>query len=143
MPAPLPSQPRRVDWTERDERRLADVRRVVAEMRASKGRPERIARSTLMKRAGFSSGERHQIERLPRTCAYLEEVEESAEAFAERRVRWVAQQLRGAGEGLYKPKPSRGISALRLAHEANLTRSQATDLGDLLNLLADPPPATS
>jgi hypothetical protein len=141
MPAAMAPQPRRVDWAERDERRLADVMHVVAEIRASEDRPERVARATVMSRAGFSSGERQQVARLPRTSAYLQEVEESLEAFAERRVRWVAQKIRGSGAGLYKPRPAHGVSVQRLVHEANLTPEQAAQLADLLRELADPPDA--
>ncbi|MCL6598518.1 MAG: TnsD family transposase [Alicyclobacillus macrosporangiidus] len=106
VPEPRSSSHRRgrtkeVDWSRRDLEILERVRKVVAGMLEDEGRPVKVSLTQVMKRSGYPMLI-HNLDKLPKTKRYLEEILDTAETFQKRRIRWAVNVLREGGKKLNK-----------------------------------------
>lgn len=99
-PIPIKRKPanNRVNWQKRDEEVLQKVKLATTELRDMEGKLIRITRKSL----GDLIGERALIEKhlnkMPKTKAYIEQVNESDQEFRLRRVMQVINEMKKAGE---------------------------------------------
>lgn len=99
-PVPIKRKPtnNRVNWQERDEEVLQKVVLATTELRNMEGKLKRITRKSL----GDFIGERALIEKhlnkMPKTKAYIERVNESEQEFRLLRVMKVIAEMKEAGE---------------------------------------------
>jgi hypothetical protein len=85
-------QPQRVNWEERDSRLAQEVRAAAEYLKSLPGRPTHLTLSAIGREIGRLALLQQHVHRLPRTARVLEEVLETREAFAVRRVQWVVAQ---------------------------------------------------
>jgi len=83
----------RVNWEERDEEILIQVKKVTSEILNSTGKPERITVNNLGKRTGFLPLLQKHIEKLPKTKAFLNSIIETVEDYQIRRVKWAVIEI--------------------------------------------------
>ena len=86
-----------VNWEERDEQLANQVREAVRHLLETLERPRRITIAALCREIGYLHSLRHKQDRLPLTASVLAESVETREAFAARRVQWVAELYRQEG----------------------------------------------
>jgi len=88
-----PGSQRRVDWDARDQRLVALIEKAAVELTGREGKPIRLSAGAILTAAGVKGlVEKHQ-DKLPKTVAVLQQVQESRESFAIRRLRWSADLL--------------------------------------------------
>jgi hypothetical protein len=90
----------RVDWDQRDNEILIQVKEVVAKMLNSDGKPERITISLIGSKLGIRGLLEKHLDKLPKTKAYLDSVKETNHDFRLRRIHWAVKELEKEGEEL-------------------------------------------
>ena len=93
----------RVDWNQRDNEILSQVKEIVDKILYSDGKPERITVSLIGSKLGVKGLlEKHlnKLHKLPKTRAYLDSVKETNHDFRLRRIRWAVKELEKEGEEL-------------------------------------------
>lgn len=88
---PLPS---RVNWEERDARLVEAVKAAALRLRSSQERPKQITIAAIGRETGQLALIQRHIDKLPLTSKALEELAETREAFAVRRIWWTAECYR-------------------------------------------------
>jgi hypothetical protein len=114
----------RVDWPARDRDVAALVSEAAAAMLALPGRPVRLTRAALARRAGHASLIEQHLDRLPLVAEVLAAKEESRVAHGARKVRWATEQL--AAEGT-------AVEAWTLERTAALRPDLAAQLADVID----------
>ncbi|MFV2048494.1 TnsD family Tn7-like transposition protein [Metabacillus sp. YM-086] len=88
----------RVNWEERDEKLLAEIKKVINAWDHQNEKPKRIT----LRAVGCKINELSLLEnckdKIPRTIEYIQSVEEKIEDFQIRRIQWVVEQLIPNGE---------------------------------------------
>jgi hypothetical protein len=94
-----PAKPRspRVDWGARDTEVAVQVRAAAAAMLALSGRPVRLTRAALARRAGHAALIEQHLDRLPCVAAALASAEETRLAHGIRKIRWATERIREEG----------------------------------------------
>lgn len=87
----------RIDWQLRDLEIAAQIREASYELLQLPGKPKRITFSLLGHKIGRISLLEKHVQKMPISKSVLEEVVESREAFAIRKIHWAYQQLREQG----------------------------------------------
>jgi hypothetical protein len=85
--------PLAIDWGERDENLAQRIPAVVEAIKSEPGKPLRITKAEIGRRIDGKYWFTNNLEKLPKTKALLEEVLESREAFAIRRVLWAGDNF--------------------------------------------------
>jgi len=109
----------RVDWDQRDNEILIQVKEVVAKMLNSDGKPERITISSIGSKLGIRGLLEKHLDKLPKTKAYLDSVKETNHDFRLRRIRWAVKKLKKEGEELQMWKIMRK-AGIREEYQAKL-----------------------
>lgn len=91
---PSPSSPRLVDWGARDAQLRTAVLTLAQKLSQASGRPVRITKHLLGRELGQLTQIYQNSNKLPLTSQVLEQVVETREAFAIRRIRWAAECFR-------------------------------------------------
>jgi hypothetical protein len=97
-PRPL-AKPRapRVDWGARDAEVARQVQDAAAAMLALPGRPVRLTRAALARRAGHAALIEQHLYRLPRVAAALVALEETRSSHGVRKIWWATERIREEG----------------------------------------------
>jgi hypothetical protein len=90
----------RVDWDQRDNEILIQIKEVVAKMLNSDGKPERITISLIGSKLGIRGLLEKHLDKLPKTKAYLDSVIETNHDFRLKRICWAVRELEKEGEEL-------------------------------------------
>jgi hypothetical protein len=90
----------RIDWHERDAQWAVAVGEAAAQVRAAPGKPRRMTLSAIGKAIGQLGVLQKHLDKLPLTSAALQEVVETREVWAVRRIEQVATQAAQDGETL-------------------------------------------
>jgi len=90
----------RVDWNQRDNEILSQIKGVVDKMLNSDEKPERITISLIGSKLGIRGLLEKHLDKLPKTKAYLNSVKETNHDFRLRRFRWAVKELEKEGEEL-------------------------------------------
>jgi len=90
----------RVNWGQRDNEILSQVKEIVDKMLNSDGKPERITVSLVGSRLGIRGLLEKHLGKLPKTKAYLDSVKETNHDFRLRRIHWAVKELEKEGEEL-------------------------------------------
>lgn len=90
----------RVDWNQRDNVILSQVKEIIDKMLNSDGKPERITISLIGSKLGIRGLLGKHLDKLPKTKAYLDSVKETNHDFRLRRIRWAVKELEKEGEEL-------------------------------------------
>jgi len=90
----------RVDWNQRDNEILSQIKEIVDKMLNSDGKPERITVSLVGSRLGIRGLLEKHLGKLPKTKAYLDSVKETNHDFRLRRIHWAVKELEKEGEEL-------------------------------------------
>ena len=101
----------RVNWEERDERILAQVKKAV-QLTLSAQKPIRITIGRIGNTIGQLRLLEQQLEKMPLTKAYLESVKEEVEDYQVRRIKWAIKFLEEYGEKVTLVK-TRRLAGLR------------------------------
>jgi len=83
-----------LDWEKRDMQLAEEVKGAVLRLKNLPGRPVHVTVSAIGREIGRLALLQQHLDRLPRTAKALDELIETRESFAVRRVRWVAEQYR-------------------------------------------------
>lgn len=124
-PVPIKKKPmnNRVNWQERDEEVLQKVKLATKKLRNIEGKLKRITRKSL----GDFIGERALIEKhlnkMPKTKAYIEQINESEQEFRLRRVKVVINEMKEAGEI---------ILTWKVLRRANIKSQFAKEISDFI-----------
>jgi len=86
-----------VNWQERDEHVAAAVCSAAIQLRSAENRPIQLTKASLGRESGYYSLVHKKLERLPKTAACLEELVETREQYAVRRIVWAAEFCRKEG----------------------------------------------
>jgi hypothetical protein len=113
----------RVDWDQRDNEILIQVKEVVAKMLNSDGKPERITISLIGSKLGIRGLLEKHLDKLPKTKAYLDSVKETNHDFRLRRIRWAVKELEKEGEEL---------QLWKIMRRAGVREEYVTELEDIL-----------
>jgi hypothetical protein len=99
LPAPRPhiKPPPRIDWKRRDAEFAAKARATAERLKQAPGRPIRVSKSLIAQEIGALPIIYSKAYHLPLTKAVLNEVSESLDDWAARRVQWAAECFRQAG----------------------------------------------
>lgn len=92
----------RVDWEQRDNKLLIDIKKLVGELLNTDKKPQRITIGRIGRILGKQALLEKHIEKLPNSKEYLYSVLESVEDFQIRRIKWAATQLNNEGRVLKK-----------------------------------------
>jgi hypothetical protein len=90
----------RVNWDQRDNEILSQIKEIVDKMLNSDGKPERITISLIGSKLGIRGLLEKHLDKLPKTKAYLDSVKETNHGFRLRRMRWAVRELEKEGEEL-------------------------------------------
>ena len=90
----------RVDWNQRDNEILSQIKGIVNKMMNSDEKPERITISLIGSKLGIRGLLEKHLDKLPKTKAYLDSVKETNHDFRLRRIRWAVNELEKEGEEL-------------------------------------------
>ncbi|MBD2001418.1 hypothetical protein H6G00_33300 [Leptolyngbya sp. FACHB-541] len=96
----------RVNWQERDQQILAQVKETVQELLTAE-KPIRITGSKVAKALGQLTLVEQHLDQMPQTQVYLNSVLETIEDFQIRRVRWAVELLNQRGEQIERWKTVR------------------------------------
>jgi len=122
-----------IDWNKRDAELFEAVKASATRIKNAPGRPKRVTITGIRRDTGLTLATRQILTRLPLTSRLLDEVVETAETFAIRRVWWVAEQYKQ--ESTY-PTQSQlmkrsGLSVQTLAKSARVKLVIVSTLGTL------------
>lgn len=87
----------RVNWKERDTRTLRKVKDIVKEILAIESKPVRISLSRIGKMSGMLGLLEKNLEKLPKTKAYIQSVIETDCGYRKRRIKWAIYELDNSG----------------------------------------------
>jgi len=90
----------RVDWNQRDNEILSQVKGIVDKMMNSDEKPERITISLIGRKLGIRGLLQKHLDKLQKTKAYPDSVIETNHDFRLRRIRWAVKELEKEGEEL-------------------------------------------
>lgn len=90
----------RVDWNQRDNEILSQIKGIVDNILNLDERPERITISSIGSKLGIRGLLEKHLDKLPKTKAYLDSVKETNHDFRLRRFRWAVNELEKEGEEL-------------------------------------------
>ena len=90
----------RVDWNQRDNEILSQIKGVVDRMLNSDEKPERITISLIGSKLGIRGLLEKHLDKLPKTKAYLDSVKETNHHFRLRRICWAVKELEKEGQKL-------------------------------------------
>lgn len=113
----------RVDWNQRDNEILSQVKGIVDKMLNSDGKPERITISLIGSKLGIRGLLEKHLDKLPKTKAYLDSVKETNHDFRLRRIRWAVKELEKEGEEL---------QLWKIMRRAGVREEYVTELEDIL-----------
>ena len=91
---------RRVDWNQRDNEILSQIKEIVDKMLNSDEKPERITISLIGNKLGIRGLIEKHLDKLPKTKTYLDSVKETNHDFRLRRIHWAVKELEKEGEEL-------------------------------------------
>lgn len=91
-----------IDWNQRDEELLPQVKEVVSKMQD--GKPERIRWTTIGGKLGINGWFSKRKDKLPKVKAYLDPIEETLQDFHIRKIKWAIEELESEGESISKWK---------------------------------------
>lgn len=91
----IKNQHKPIDWEQKDEELLLQVKDIVSEMKA--GRPERIRWTTIGGKLGINGWFPKRKDKLPKVKAYLDSEEETLQDFHIRKIRWAIEELESEG----------------------------------------------
>jgi Tn7-like transposition protein D/TniQ protein len=99
LPPPRPhiGPPARIDWNRRDAEFAAEARTTAERLKQAPGRPVRVSKILIAREIGALPIIFSKAHHLPLTKAVLEEVSESLDDWAARRIQWAAECFRQAG----------------------------------------------
>ena len=109
----------RVDWNQRDNEILSQIKGIVNKMMNSDEKPERITISLIGSKLGIRGLLEKHLDKLPKTKAYLDSVKETNHDFRLRRIRWAVKELEKEGEELQMWKIMRK-AGIREEYQAKL-----------------------
>lgn len=92
----------RVDWEQRDNELLLDIKKLISQLVNTNAKPERITISRIGRTLGKQALFEKHINKLPNAKEYLSSVVESVEDFQIRRIKWAAVELNNKGKILEK-----------------------------------------
>lgn len=84
---------KKVDWKLRDEETLDKLRPIVSDFLISKEKPEKITINKLAYKSNLSYLTNKNLNRLPKTAKYLENVLETKEDFKLRKIKWAIKEI--------------------------------------------------
>lgn len=113
----------RVDWNQRDNEILSQIKGIVDKMLNSDGKPERITISLIGSKLGIKGLLEKHLDKLPKTKAYLDSVIETNKDFRLRRIRWAVKELEKEGEEL---------QLWKIMRRAGVREEYVTELEDIL-----------
>ena len=119
----------RVDWNQRDNEILSQIKGVVDKMLNSDEKPERITISLIGSKLSIRGLLEKHLDKLPKTKAYLDSVKETNHDFRLRRFRWAVKELEKEGEELQLWKIMRK-AGIREEYQAKL-------IEEVVNLLVE------
>lgn len=91
-----------IDWNQRDEELLPQVKEVVSKMQ--EGKPERIRWTTIGGKLGINGWFSKRKDKLPKVKAYLDSIEETLQDFHIRKIKWAIEELENEGLTITKWK---------------------------------------
>lgn len=109
----------RVDWNQRDNVILSQVKEIVDKILNSDGKPEKITVSLVGSRLGIRGLLEKHLDKLPKTKAYLDSVKETNHDFRLRRICWAVRELEKEGQEL---------QLWRIMRKAGIREEYLTDL---------------
>lgn len=98
----IKNQYKPIDWNQRDEELLPQVKEVV--LRMQEGKPERISWTTIGGKLGINGWFPKRKDKLPKVKAYLDSIEETLHDFHIRKIKWAIEELESEGESISKWK---------------------------------------
>ena len=98
----IKNQYKPIDWNQRDEELLPQVKEVV--IRMQEGKPERIRWTTIGGKLGINGWFSKRKDKLPKVKAYLDSVEETLQDFHIRKIKWAIEELENEGLTITKWK---------------------------------------
>ena len=119
----------RVNWNQRDNKILSQVKGIVDKMMNSDEKPERITISLIGNKLGIRGLLEKHIDKLPKTKAYLDSVKETNRDFRLRRIYWAVRELEKEGVELQLWKIMRK-AGIREEYQAKL-------IEEVVNLLVE------
>jgi hypothetical protein len=114
QPIPLKPRPPRVNWTERDQKLAPAVKQAAVQLSQQSGRPVRITKSALGRLVPDFYRFQSQLNRLPLTAQVLDEVVETHESAAIRRVQWAATCYGREGIRPTRPQLAKRAGVLKI-----------------------------
>lgn len=104
-----------IDWNQRDEELLPQVKEVVSKMQD--GKPERIRWTTIGGKLGINGWFSKRKDKLPKVKAYLDPIEETLQDFHIRKIKWAIEELESEGVSISKWKliEKSGVNARYIA----------------------------
>jgi hypothetical protein len=99
----------RIDWKERDEEILKQVKKAVSEIIESKEKPKRITVSYVGKSIGRLALLEKHLDKMPKTKEYLNIVTETVQDFQIRRIKWAIKELKEEDLKVWKIMRKAGI----------------------------------
>ncbi|CAK7029809.1 TnsD family Tn7-like transposition protein [Tissierella sp.] len=111
----IKNQYKPIDWNQRDEELLPQVKEVV--IRMQEGKPERIRWTTLGGKLGINGWFSKRKDKLPKVKAYLDSIEETLQDFHIRKIKWTIEELESEGVSISKWKliEKSGVNARYIA----------------------------
>jgi Tn7-like transposition protein D/TniQ len=91
---PTSGPPSMIDWKQRDADFAAAARKAAENLRRRPGRPTRVSKSAIARESGTLAVVTKRAHLVPQTIAVLEELSETAEECAIRRIQWAADSFR-------------------------------------------------
>ena len=116
-----------MNWQERDEQILAQLREAVQELLTIE-KPIRITVSKVAKEIGQLALLEQHLNQMPQTKTYLDSVAESIEDYQIRRVKWAIETLDQRGEEVLCWKVVR-MAGLKPDYSEKVERAIAQELG--------------
>jgi len=118
----------RVNWNQRDNKILSQVKGIVDKMMNSDEKPERITISLIGNKLGIRGLLEKHIDKLPKTKAYLDSVKETNRDFRLRRIYWAVRELEKEGEEL---------QLWKIMRKAGIREEYIKNLEDELNYFSE------
>ncbi|MGH9841723.1 MAG: TnsD family Tn7-like transposition protein, partial [Blastocatellia bacterium] len=111
---PSSGPPSMIDWKQRDADFAAAARKAAENLRRTPGRPMRVSKSAIARESGTLAVVTKRAHLIPLTISVLEELSETVEECAIRRIQWAADSFR---------RESQGATYSQLVTQARICRS--------------------
>ncbi len=115
----------RVNWHERDQEILDQVKKVVRELSVSNGKPRRITVKSIADAIGERALLEQHLDRMPYTKKFIENVYESEKDFRLRRVKHVIDEMKEEGEE---------IKVWKVLKRAGIKKQYLSEIKEILDL---------